>query len=102
MEAETVTVEPSPSPTSHLFICHRFIRDLRGLMIGGSISVLAVGLLAIVLFTWFPAAPSPEHIPSSQSPCAPLDSRCSRGLRGHTIAFQVNGEPDAPAPVADP
>lgn len=32
---------------------------LRGVLIGGSVGALAVGLLAIVLFTWFPAVQSP-------------------------------------------
>ena len=60
-EAETVTVEPSPSPASPPLSSSATASSaiLRGLLIGGSIGALAVGLLAIVLFTWFPAAPSP-------------------------------------------
>lgn len=52
--AKTVTVmESSPSPGT----TKRAV--FRGMLIGSTLGALAVGLLAIVLFTWFPPAPSP-------------------------------------------
>ena len=57
-EAKTVRVSPSPlPPPSPKATTANAI--LRGVIIGGSVGVLAVGLLAIVLFKWFPAAQSP-------------------------------------------
>ena len=56
--AETVKVQPSSSPSSPPPVTTASA-ILRGMLIGGSIGALAVGILAVVLFTWFPAAQSP-------------------------------------------